>query len=109
MVEDLTTGQMATFVAQRWIARDEDDGKLEIDIAAGASGLGDMAGLLKVTVYTANKRNAGTNARVFVELDSEQGDLNSGRINLDGTFEAGDVDINNVKLTDQLSPVGTER
>ena len=96
----MATEQLTTFTAHRRIARDEDDGKLEIDISAGGHGLGDMAGLLKVSVYTGNKTFTGTSAKIFVEMDSEQGDLNSGRINLDVDFEAGDVAVNNLRLVD---------
>ena len=106
IVEDMQTNTVVTFNAQRWLARDEDDGRIEIELAAGMGGIGDVAGLLTVIAVTGKKRYSGTSANVFVELESEVGNFNSGQVQLEGKFSQGSEVKNQIKLADNLSPVG---
>ena len=57
-----------------------------------------------MTIYTGNKRNAGTDARVYLIMHHER--ETSGQIFLtDGKFETGNVDVCTVDAPDNLSPL----
>ena len=58
-------------------------------------------------IYTGDKRNAGTSARVFVELyGGKDGNETSGRVWLDGgKYERGKKDVLRVDVAQQLSPL----
>ena len=47
-----------------------------------------LESLYRISITTASKSGAGTDAYVFIELASD-----SGHLDLDGTFEKGDVDV----------------
>ena len=58
----------------------------------------------KLTIYTGNKRSAGTDARVYAIMHHER--ESSGQIFLtDGKFETGNVDICTVDAPDNFSPL----
>lgn len=69
-----------------------------------------IVGLLyNVSVTTGDKRGAGTSAKVYVILYSEDGNTNSGKLWIrngkSGNFTRGMTDQFQVECADQLSPV----
>ena len=58
-----------------------------------------------VSIYTGDKLNSGTDAKVWINLMDETGRLESGKIELDGKFERNDVDKIDLELTDHYSPM----
>ena len=84
------------FHANRWLATDEEDGQIIIDIAASEDAReADPFVTYKISVFTGDRRGAGTDANVFIELTGEDGKT-SGRQKLDNSqnnFERGKEDI----------------
>ncbi|XP_071500737.1 lipoxygenase homology domain-containing protein 1-like [Diadema antillarum] len=82
------------FPCNQWLAKDEADGKISRDLIGSRDPLAvRKTHKYKVHVFTGNKRNAGTDANVFITLFGEGGD--SGEHKLDNSknnFERGRED-----------------
>ncbi|MEW5311148.1 MAG: hypothetical protein WDW38_002887 [Sanguina aurantia] len=71
-VENLASGQILVFEANRWLDKKEGDGAIEVDLVPAVDD-GSPKVSWKMVVTTANKSGAGTDADVFVELRGELG------------------------------------
>jgi hypothetical protein len=74
-VECASVGLKQVFPCDRWLARDEDDGKTE-RVLKEASSLRDVRKsktLWQVSVFTSNKKNAGTDAKVSMMIYGDRG------------------------------------
>lgn len=111
IVDDLSVNRVYDFNCERWLAEDEEDGKTTVFLYPGLLIDGDSQGGAGVpyviTVHTGDKRNAGTDAKVYIEMfGGRRGDETSGRIVLkDGKFERKRVDKLNVESPLMLSPI----
>jgi len=114
IIDDLGNNKVYEFIADRWLAEDEDDGKTNVFLypSNGVTGQKADPGVpYTVSIFTGDKRNAGTSAKVFIELfgatyGNRQHEESSGRIDLvDGKFERGLVDKLVVESPKLLSPL----
>ena len=92
VVTDLKDPKVKYFCpCSKWLARDEDDGQISRDLLATDDLLAiKKLGKYKISVFTGNKRNAGTDADVFLTIYGSAGD--SGEWKLDdeqNNFERG--------------------
>ena len=96
IVTDTTTKVQYFFLGGRWLADDEGDKLLAIDIAAqSADGVAVLPTVnYQVSVFTSDLRGAGTDAKVSVELYGTKG--NNGARMLDGKFERARIEKFNV-------------
>eukprot|EP00727_Mastigamoeba_balamuthi_P010665 m51a1_g6220 hypothetical protein (2032) ;mRNA; r:217273-223689 len=88
-VTDAETGREWVFPCARWLARSEDDGRTERELAARGSSVAMVD--YTVTVRTGSLAAAGTSARVFVWLHGDGG--SSGQRELKGYFARGSEDV----------------
>ena len=59
-----------------------------------------------ITVYTGDKRNAGTDARVYIVMHNEKKSSSSSQIFLsNGKFERKSIDLCTVDAPEELSPL----
>jgi len=106
IIDDLDRHKVYEFLADRWLAEDEDDGKTSIFLypSTGSDKKSDPGVPYTVTVFTGDIRNAGTSAKVFIELFGEK--ESSGRIDLaEGKFERGMADKMIIESPKLLSPL----
>nr|KAI8760088.1 lipoxygenase homology domain-containing protein 1-like [Biomphalaria glabrata] len=99
------------FPCQRWLAKDEDDGKITRELLKD-HGPRDIQGYpFVITVKTGDKPNAGTDARVYIIMYGQAGKKNSeetsGKIWLDsgGKFERNQKDLFRVEVAKMISPL----
>jgi hypothetical protein len=102
MIRDLSNPKQMPwyFPCYRWLDSGHDDQALEVVInATSAEDAGDQPKTYTVTVITGNRRGAGTDANVFVELvgEEKEGGLpkETGRLQLESSrnnFERGKTD-----------------
>ena len=97
------------FECNRWLAENEEDGKTSVILYPGV-GFGPDAhdGCPYVLfVHTGDVKNAGTSAKVYVELiGGKHEDESSGRIYLkEGEFERGKIDRIHIEAGKMLSPL----
>ncbi|KAM7415994.1 hypothetical protein PAMA_018188 [Pampus argenteus] len=104
IVDDLGNKIMYDFPVSRWLAIDEDDGKIQRDILVGAN---QPTGIVyNIQIVTGNIRGAGTNSKIHVVMHGSKGLKNSGKVFLEGgKFERGLTDIFNVEIAALLSPL----
>ncbi|KAI4894673.1 hypothetical protein NFI96_015585 [Prochilodus magdalenae] len=110
IVDDLGNKAMYEFPVNRWLAIDEDDGKIQRDVLVGGS---QPTGIVyNVQVVTGNIRGAGTNSKIPKKKNPHDPCMlqrlckNSGKIFLEGgKFERGLTDIFNVEIAALLSPL----
>lgn len=85
------------FNCSRWLDKHEDDGQIIRDLAPAAEGTEPATIKVvryKVSVRTADKRGAGTDAHVFLILHGDKGDSGKRALESAGNnFERGKVDI----------------
>ena len=105
-VTELSTDQMVTFPASRWLSKSEGDKLIEVDLWPEGSTKAGMVQRLsskyRIEVTTADERGAGTDANVFIELHGAEG-LSSKREKLDTSkddFERGRKDTFFVECSD---------
>ncbi|CAF5209115.1 unnamed protein product, partial [Rotaria magnacalcarata] len=94
VIEDLYAMHTYQFPCHRWLAKNEDDGKIARFLVPQSSTTETPQirkhNQYKVTVFTGNKSGAGTDADVFITLFGNQGQ--TGQIKLDNekdNFETG--------------------
>lgn len=96
------------FVCDRWLAADEEDGKTTVFLYPGLSSKSADPGVpYIVNIFTGDKKNASTSAKVFVELfGGESGKESSGKIMItDAKFERNKVDKVTIESPKMLSPL----
>ncbi|CAF4549680.1 unnamed protein product, partial [Rotaria magnacalcarata] len=108
LIEDLSEKRIYEFPCYKWLATDEGDRQISRYLLPKKKGDSDRlatAGVpYNVTVYTGDKRNAGTNARVYIVMNNRK--TSSSKIFLmDGKFERADVDQFTIDGPDELGPL----
>ncbi|XP_004623679.1 lipoxygenase homology domain-containing protein 1 isoform X1 [Octodon degus] len=104
VIEDIGNKRKYDFPLNRWLALDEDDGKIQRDILVG--GAETTAITYVVTVFTGDIRGAGTKSKIYLVMYGARGKKNSGKIFLEGgVFDRGRTDIFNIQLAVLLSPL----
>ncbi|XP_052011628.1 lipoxygenase homology domain-containing protein 1 isoform X3 [Apodemus sylvaticus] len=104
IIEDLGNKRKYDFPLNRWLALDEDDGKIQRDILVG--GAETTAITYIVTVFTGDIRGAGTKSKIYLVMYGARGNKNSGKIFLEGgVFDRGRTDIFHIDLAVLLSPL----
>uniref|UniRef100_A0A8C7A386 Lipoxygenase homology PLAT domains 1 n=1 Tax=Neovison vison TaxID=452646 RepID=A0A8C7A386_NEOVI len=104
IIEDIGNKRKYDFPLNRWLALDEDDGKIQRDILVG--GAETTAISYVVTVFTGDVRGAGTKSKIYLVMYGARGNKNSGKIFLEGgVFDRGRTDIFNIELAVLLSPL----
>ncbi|XP_072269601.1 lipoxygenase homology domain-containing protein 1 [Pyxicephalus adspersus] len=94
-------GKQYMFPVNRWLCKDECDGKVEVEVYA--SEVIEIEKLInyEVTVTTGNVRGAGTNANVFMQLYGDQGKTEETFLrSRSNDFERGAVDIFKIEALD---------
>ncbi|CAO2594491.1 Lipoxygenase homology domain-containing protein 1, partial [Lemmus lemmus] len=103
-IEDFGNKRKYNFPLNRWLALDEDDGKIQRDILVG--GAETTAVTYIVTVFTGDIRGAGTKSKIYLVMYGARGNKNSGKIFLEGgVFDRGRTDIFHIDLAVLLSPL----
>uniref|UniRef100_A0A2R8ZLG0 Lipoxygenase homology domain-containing protein 1 n=1 Tax=Pan paniscus TaxID=9597 RepID=A0A2R8ZLG0_PANPA len=104
VIEDIGNKRKYDFPLNRWLALDEDDGKIQRDILVG--GAETTAITYIVTVFTGDVRGAGTKSKIYLIMYGARGNKNSGKIFLEsGVFDRGRTDIFHIELAVLLSPL----
>ncbi|XP_004408596.1 PREDICTED: lipoxygenase homology domain-containing protein 1 isoform X1 [Odobenus rosmarus divergens] len=104
IIEDIGNKRKYDFPLNRWLALDEDDGKIQRDILVG--GAETTAISYVVTVFTGDVRRAGTKSKIYLVMYGARGNKNSGKIFLEGgVFDRGRTDIFHIELAVLLSPL----
>ncbi|XP_042637316.1 lipoxygenase homology domain-containing protein 1 [Orycteropus afer afer] len=104
VIEDIGNKRKYDFPLNRWLALDEDDGKIQRDILVG--GVETTAISYIVTVFTGDVRGAGTKSKIYLVMYGARGKKNSGKIFLEGgVFDRGRTDIFHIDLAVLLSPL----
>nr|XP_020137923.1 lipoxygenase homology domain-containing protein 1 isoform X2 [Microcebus murinus] len=104
VIEDIGNKRKYDFPLNRWLALDEDDGKIQRDILVG--GAETTAITYIVTVFTGDIRGAGTKSKIYLVMYGARGNKNSGKIFLEGgVFDRGRTDIFHIELAVLLSPL----
>lgn len=85
-IKNTSTNQVWTFDANRWLAKDEADGKTEVTLYLFA---------YDITVYTGDVEDAGTDANVSIILHGTKGNSKQTRLSNSAkdTFERGRYDV----------------
>ncbi|KAG8456825.1 hypothetical protein GDO86_002563 [Hymenochirus boettgeri] len=104
IIEDIGNKAVYEFPCSRWLAIDEDDGKIQRDLLVGGS---EATGIVyNVSIMTGDVRGAGTDSKIHIILHGSKGLKNSGKIFLEGgEFERGRIDIFNIEIAALLSPL----
>ncbi|XP_047382696.1 lipoxygenase homology domain-containing protein 1 isoform X3 [Sciurus carolinensis] len=104
VIEDIGNKRKYDFPLNRWLALDEDDGKIQRDILVG--GAETTAITYIVTIFTGDIRGAGTKSKIYLVMYGARGNKNSGKIFLEGgVFDRGRTDIFHIELAALLSPL----
>ncbi|XP_007465679.1 PREDICTED: lipoxygenase homology domain-containing protein 1 isoform X2 [Lipotes vexillifer] len=104
VIEDIGNKRKYDFPLNRWLALDEDDGKIQRDILVGGAETTAISYI--VTVFTGDVRGAGTKSKIYLVMFGARGNKNSGKIFLEGgVFDRGRRDIFNIELAVLLSPL----
>ncbi|KAJ8789658.1 hypothetical protein J1605_004895 [Eschrichtius robustus] len=104
VVEDIGNKRKYDFPLNRWLALDEDDGKIQRDILVGGAETTAISYI--ITVFTGDVRGAGTKSKIYLVMYGARGNKNSGKIFLEGgVFDRGRTDIFNIELAVLLSPL----
>ncbi|XP_004684062.1 PREDICTED: lipoxygenase homology domain-containing protein 1 [Condylura cristata] len=104
IIEDIGNKRKYDFPLNRWLALDEDDGKIQRDILVGGAEATAISYI--VTIFTGDLRGAGTKSKIYMVMYGARGNKNSGKIFLEGgVFDRGRTDIFHVELAVLLSPL----
>jgi len=103
ILKNMKTEQETFFLVGRWLAKDEGDGAIEVEVPASADGqCGVPLTTYKVQVYTGDRPGAGTDANVFITLFGQEG-VDSGERQLENdldNFERNKVDVFSFQCVD---------
>jgi len=90
------------FIVQRWFATDEEDGMIERTLVPGDND-GSGQGLYVVDVLTGDRRGAGTDANVYIQVYGKKGSCRKQKLdNADDNFEKGKRDTFPLKCATNL-------
>ncbi|XP_063957148.1 lipoxygenase homology domain-containing protein 1-like [Lytechinus pictus] len=104
IIDDLELNATYEFSCGRWLARDEDDDLITRELYTGGQGSKGIPYEIRVT--TSDKRQAGTDARVYIVMyGGKDGEETSGKIWLDGNFDRGRTAICSAEIGSMLSPL----
>ncbi|XP_037364471.1 lipoxygenase homology domain-containing protein 1 [Talpa occidentalis] len=104
IIEDIGNKRKYDFPLNRWLALDEDDGKIQRDILVGGAETTAISYI--VTIFTGDLRGAGTKSKIYIVMYGARGNKNSGKIFLEGgVFDRGRTDIFHIELAVLLSPL----
>ncbi|CAK7309837.1 Lipoxygenase homology domain-containing protein 1 [Vulpes lagopus] len=104
IIEDIGNKRKYDFPLNRWLALDEDDGKIQRDILVGGAETTAISYI--VTIFTGDVRGAGTKSKIYLVMYGARGNKNSGKIFLEGgVFDRGRMDIFHIELAVLLSPL----
>ncbi|XP_060092590.1 lipoxygenase homology domain-containing protein 1 [Heteronotia binoei] len=104
LIEDIGNKANYEFPCYRWLAMDEDDGKIQRDILVGGAEATGM--VYNVAVMTGDVRGAGTNSKIHIVMHGSKGLKNSGKVFLEGgEFERARTDLFNIEIAALLSPL----
>ncbi|KAB1256186.1 Lipoxygenase homology domain-containing protein 1 [Camelus dromedarius] len=105
VIEDIGNKRKYDFPLNRWLALDEDDGKIQRDILVGGAETTAISYI--VTIFTGDVQGAGTKSKIYLVMYGARGNKNSGKIFLEGgVFDRGRTDIFHIELAALLSPLG---
>lgn len=106
IIDDENLGRVYEFLCDRWLAKDEGDGKTTVFLypSTEAPSQGVPYNLF---IHTGDKKNAGTDSQVYVELFGEKsGNKSSGMINLkDCKFKRGETTKKTIFADMMLRPI----
>ncbi|XP_066103488.1 lipoxygenase homology domain-containing protein 1 isoform X2 [Saccopteryx bilineata] len=104
IIEDIGNKRKYDFPLNRWLALDEDDGKIQRNILAGGAETTAISYI--VTIFTGDLRGAGTKSKIYMVMYGARGNKNSGKIFLEGgAFGRARTDIFHIELAVLLSPL----
>uniref|UniRef100_A0A5F8GTD3 Lipoxygenase homology PLAT domains 1 n=1 Tax=Monodelphis domestica TaxID=13616 RepID=A0A5F8GTD3_MONDO len=104
IIEDIGNKRKYDFPLDRWLARNEEDGKVQREILVGGAITSAITYI--VTVVTGDVPGAGTKSKIFLVMYGARGNKNSGKIFLEGgVFDRNRTDIFNIELAVLLSPL----
>uniref|UniRef100_A0A3B5KPH2 Lipoxygenase homology PLAT domains 1a n=1 Tax=Xiphophorus couchianus TaxID=32473 RepID=A0A3B5KPH2_9TELE len=92
-----------TFACSRWLARDEEDGEIVVELLTDSNEELESVNSYEVYVYTGTMWGAGTDAKVYITIYGESGDTGerwlrkSNRMN---KFEKGQEDVFSLTAVD---------
>ncbi|EDQ93112.1 uncharacterized protein MONBRDRAFT_31037 [Monosiga brevicollis MX1] len=99
-VVDEASGQTYRFECNRWLAKDEDDGQISRELTCNGDSSWGLKSY-KLTIFTGDKRNAGTSANVFCKLVGERGASDNVILeNSSKNFQRDRTDIFTVEASD---------
>ncbi|KAF6302998.1 lipoxygenase homology domains 1 [Rhinolophus ferrumequinum] len=103
-IDDIANKRKYDFPLNRWLALNEDDGKIQRDILVG--GAETTAVSYIVTIFTGDLRGAGTKSKIYMVMYGARGNKNSGKIFLEGgVFDRARTDIFHLEMALLLSPL----
>ncbi|XP_036179562.1 lipoxygenase homology domain-containing protein 1 isoform X1 [Myotis myotis] len=104
LIEDIANKRKYDFPLNRWLALDEDDGKIQRDIFVGGAETTAISYI--VTIFTGELQGAGTKSKIYLVMYGAKGNKNSGKIFLEGgVFDRARTDIFHIELAVLLSPL----
>jgi hypothetical protein len=98
-LENMSTKLRYFFICNRWLSKDEDDKQIVRELPAESEFIRKPLKVVKyiVEVHTGDKRNAGTDADVFINIFGDLGDTGERLLEKSETnrniFERGQIDI----------------
>ncbi|CAF2908011.1 unnamed protein product [Rotaria sp. Silwood2] len=114
LIEDLNKYRIYEFPCNRWLAKDEDDKQISrvlFPIKSTDHGkepttaiFTDVGISYTITVYTGDKKNAGTDARVYIVMHGKNSSSNKIYLS-NGKFEKKSVDKFTINAPNDLSPL----
>ncbi|SHG97806.1 PLAT/LH2 domain-containing protein [Fibrobacter sp. UWH9] len=100
------SGKTWNFIANRWLAKDEGDKKISVTLTPSSVS---QLTYYKITIYTGEANDAGTDARVYMNIFGSKGStlnlLNLDDPNDKDDFEAGNVNTIEVSAPDDLGDI----
>ena len=98
-LENMATKERYFFTCNRWLSKDEDDKQIVRELPAEAEFIRKPLKVVKYTVevHTGDKRNAGTDANVFINIFGDLGDTGERSLERSETnknsFERAQIDV----------------
>ncbi|XP_013416715.1 lipoxygenase homology domain-containing protein 1 isoform X2 [Lingula anatina] len=94
-------GEHYEFSCHRWLAEDEEDGQIEIELEPTETRKGDSLIPYEVTIWTGDVRGAGTDANVFMQMYGETGKTEEYKLdNKTNNFEQGMIEKFKIEAAD---------
>ena len=106
-VESPSIGMIQVFPCDRWLARDEDDGKIERKLPENTAlrRFHKAQSVWYVWVYTSSMKKAGTDANVYLAIYGDKGKTEDIRLrNKKDNFESGKCDEFKIEASDIGQP-----